>query len=311
MGKTKLLILSISATVAACLALSANAGVVFEGPISSSDERFNLQNDATDSAGGVEVDTTDDDNEWHEFLVSNPDKLKLGGGKTYKLSFDYVVKKVKVDDTRFYQLFRSGDDFSKDKGMGLWPGKAGEKGHKEFTVVLKDADYRLIIGVRFGGAIRIENLKIEDMTPAPLPAGVMIGSPLVPCDSFTLQANATVNNGGINVDTTGSGNEWNEYFHSSNDNLPFASGRSYKVSYDYVVSKADANAQLYHLFRIAGGEIAKDQGWEAWEAKAGDKGHKEFVAALNDPGYVFILGTRFGASVRIENLKIEDLSKKK
>jgi hypothetical protein len=41
------------------------------------------------------------------------------------------------------------------------PAKEGDKGHKEFSVTLSHPDYRLILGVHFGGAIRIENLKIE------------------------------------------------------------------------------------------------------------------------------------------------------
>ena len=227
-----------------------------------------------------------------------------------KFRFDYTINKVKVDDSKFYQLLRTGDDFSKDKGMDLWSGKPGTKGHKEFTARLNDSDYRLILGVHFGGALRIENLKIEDASPAPLPAGVIVGSPLVPDERLVLQGGAEIKNGGVEIDTTG--NEWNEYLYTASDTLAFEAGKSYKISYDYAVSKADANAQLYHLFRTGTGEDnSKDLCWEAWDTKAGDKGHKEFIAAPAEAGYRLIIGLHFGGAVRIENLKIEDLSKKK
>ncbi len=308
MGKGKIAVFA--AALAAGLALNAQAGALFEGAISGGDERVTIQNDATAVSGGVEIDTTSGDNEWNEFLITVPEKITLGGGKTYKISYDYTVSKVKVDDARFYHLLRSGDDFSKDKAMELWTAKPGSKGKKEFTVVLKDSDYRLILGVRFGGAIRIENLKIEDASPAPLPAGVLLGGPTVKDERLVFQCDADAVSGGVEVDTTSGSNEWNEYLFTAADVLKLEAGKTYKVSYDYSVKKAGANSQLYHLFRT-GSDISKDQGWEAWAATEGEKGHKEVVASLDEAGYRFILGVQFGAAVRIENLKIEDLSKKK
>ncbi|HBC88412.1 MAG TPA: hypothetical protein DCZ94_15795 [Lentisphaeria bacterium] len=157
----KLLLLSISVAVAAGIALSTEAAALLDGPLTNGDERFLLQNDAVAVAGGVEVDTTKDNVEWHEFIVSVPANLVLEAGKSYKISYDYVIKNVKDGKTKFYHLLRTGGDAKKDKGLEFWSDAAGAKGHKEFTALLKDADYRLILGVQFGGAIRIEKLRIE------------------------------------------------------------------------------------------------------------------------------------------------------
>lgn len=157
----KLFLLSILVAVAAGTTLNTKADAVLDGPLTNGDERFLFQNDAFVVKGGVEVDTTQDKAEWHEFIVSVPENLKLEAGKNYKVSYDYTIKNVKDTKTRFYHLFRTGNDAKKDKGMEYWSDTVGAKGHKEFTALLKDANYRLILGVQFGGAIRIENLKIE------------------------------------------------------------------------------------------------------------------------------------------------------
>ncbi|HCE43585.1 MAG TPA: hypothetical protein DET40_08555 [Lentisphaeria bacterium] len=159
--KKKMVLLSILVAVAAGMALSTDAAALLDGPLTNGDERFILQNDAFVVAGGVEVDTTKNSTEWHEFIVSVPANLVFEVGKSYKISYDYVIKNVKDEKTKFYHLLRTGGDAKKDKGLEFWSDAAGAKGHKEFTALVSDAGYRLIIGVQFGGAIRIEKLKIE------------------------------------------------------------------------------------------------------------------------------------------------------
>jgi hypothetical protein len=156
-----MLLLSVLVSLVAGTALNTQAENVLDGPLTNGDERFLLQNDAFVVAGGVEADTTKVKTEWHEFLVSVPANLVLEVGKSYKISYDYVIKEVNGEKTKFYHLLRTGSDAKKDKGLEFWSDAAGAKGHKEFTASLKDADYRLIVGVQFGGAIRIEKLKIE------------------------------------------------------------------------------------------------------------------------------------------------------
>ena len=161
--KKQLFLLSI---LAAGLTMNANAAPVVAGIADQDDERFNFQCGASVVYGGVEADTSTDKGEWHEFLVSVPEKLKLSEGRTYKISYDYIVKKAD-GNTEFYHVFRTGGDTGKDLGWERWTAKVGEKGHKEFTVLIKSPGYRFLIGILHGGAIRIENLKLEDVSPAP------------------------------------------------------------------------------------------------------------------------------------------------
>jgi aryl-phospho-beta-D-glucosidase BglC (GH1 family) len=159
--RKNMFMLTILAAFASGITFSAGATTILDGPLRQGDERFLLQNDATVVAGGVEVDTTKDHAEWHEFVVSVPANLVFEAGKTYKISYGYVIKDVKDEKTKFYHLLRTGGDAKKDKGLEFWSDAAGTRGRKEFSASLEDADYRLILGVQFGGAIRIEALRIE------------------------------------------------------------------------------------------------------------------------------------------------------
>lgn len=155
---------------AAAIALTianVHAGPILAGPLAANDSRLVLANGASIVSGGVEVDTTAAEGEYHEYLCSLPDKIKLESGKTYRLSYDYTVNKVGGDNTEFYHIFRTGVNYDLDKNE-FWSAAVGSKGHKEFTVKLDGADYKFILGVRFKGAIRIENLRLEEVAASAL-----------------------------------------------------------------------------------------------------------------------------------------------
>lgn len=145
--------------------LTPGPGVVFTPYFAPGDERVELNFEAEIKNDGVEVDTTGQDEEWHEFLRTQPEKVVLKSGGKYKIGYDYqVLKPLAGQDASFYHLVRTPDGMEKDQGMEQWQAATKEKGHKDFTVELEKADgYRLILGVRFKGAIRITNLKIEDL----------------------------------------------------------------------------------------------------------------------------------------------------
>jgi len=131
-------------------------------------DKFDLACGAVVVSGVVEVDTTASKNEWNEYLHSKPGTLKFASNKVYQVSYDYTVLKVGHPTTQFYQFFRSVPsrkgaspvtEYSED-----WIDEPGHKGHRESLVTLDSAkDYRFSMGVRLKGAIRIENLKIEEM----------------------------------------------------------------------------------------------------------------------------------------------------
>lgn len=304
-------LLTVATTLTMAMIINTPAATVLDGTIAAADERFVFHDDATAGKDGVAVDTTAAEGEWHEFLASVPEKVKLESGKCYCVSYDYTIKKVKNGDTKFYQLLRTGDDNTKDQAMDQWTAKEGDQGHKEFVVGLKHPGYRLILGVRFGGALVVKNLKIEDVSPAPPPPGFLLSGPITPDERLVLQHNAAVVKGGVEVDTTASPDEWHEYLSTAADTVTFESGKSYSIAYDYAVVKVkDSSTEFYHLLRT-GSDTDKDQGWETWTDTAGTKGHKELTVNPSETGYRLILGVHYGGAIRIENLKIEDLSKKK
>lgn len=135
-------------------------------------DKFVLVCGAAVVSGAVEVDTTASKNEWNEYLYNKPDVLKFEPNKAYKVSYDYTILKVGHPTTQFYQFFRSKPSREgvtpNTHGNENWSGEPGQKGHRESLVILNDSgkdhkDYRFSLGVRMKGAIRIENLKIEEM----------------------------------------------------------------------------------------------------------------------------------------------------
>lgn len=123
---------------------------------------------------------------------------------------------------------------------------------------------------------------------------------------FVLQGGAKLVSGGIYVDIPTGGGEWCEFLVSLPETMDFEPGKNYKISYDYTVSKAQDNTQFYQFLRVSGNS-AKDLGWAPWEAKPGEKGRKEFTVEPKEPGYSLIFGVRYAGSIRIDNLRIEEI----
>ena len=294
----------VSATAAIAMLTCANlkAGAILESPLIAGDESFGVNNGAAVVSGGVEVDTTADTNEWHEYFVSVPEKIKLEAGKSYRLSYDYTINKAANEKTQFYHIFRNGAEYSQDR-QESWSAASGSKGHKEFTAKLDAAGYRLILGVRNQGAIRIENLRVEEVV---VPSGIPFSGPVVTDARFLFADGAAVVGGGIEVDTTAGDIEWHEYFKTVPENVKFVSGKHYVISYDYKVVKiGGTDTEFYHLLRT-GNDNEKDVNMELWTEAAGSKGHKEITVALENPNYKLILGVRFKGAIRIENLNIAE-----
>jgi hypothetical protein len=284
---------------------------VFDGPLAD-DGRITLAFGATVADGAVSETATADD-EWHEYLVTVPEKVALKGGGVYRVTYDYLVTKdLAGNEPYFYHLLRAGDAGDNDRGWETFTAKTGEKGTRRFVATLAKMDgYRLIIGVHFAGGVKISNLIIEDLSPA---AGMVFVPYFVDADErVQLDNGATIAADAVTVDTSGDDDEWHEYLHTVPASVPLKSEGRYKISYDYQVTKAlgGGDASFYHLVRCPDGND-KDVGMEMWTAPMGDKGHKEFTAELQKAeGYYLILGIRFKGGIKISNLQIEDLAAKK
>ena len=293
----------------AALAQTPAPNVLFAGPISADQFEIIEANGASLVSGGVEADSSASDSEWHEFIRTLPEKTSLKPNKTYKFSYDYTVTKVGGEKTQFYHMLRSVDA-KKDIAGETWADAAGSKGHKEWFADLgSPTDFRFIIGIRFKGALRIENLRIEEIAdPAAvvLPTGVLFTGPLAREKRIQVMDGAKFVSGGVEVDTTAKTNEWHEFFRTVPETLKFAPNKSYKISYDYTVQKVgDGTTEFYHFVRPTENENSK--GWETWVEPAGSKGHKEFTVELDSAvDYKLIFGIHFKGAIRIENLNIAE-----
>lgn len=137
-----------------------SAKTLLERPIPG-DQRFRLQCGATVKDGAIDV-MTKGKQKWNEYLITSPEKVPFEAGKRYRIDYDYTIGSVQPN-TSFYQLLKSGNSGAKEIGWESWTGSAGEKGHKKLITTINASGYRFILGVCFNGAIRIENLKIEEL----------------------------------------------------------------------------------------------------------------------------------------------------
>ncbi len=101
---------------------------------------------------------------WNEFLHSDPRKLRLDAGATYRLQFEYEVLREPSggDSAMFYFLVRAAGTIQHDVGWLRWVEPAGTKGCRVVTFTTGELpDYYVIWGVRHHGAIRLFNLRLE------------------------------------------------------------------------------------------------------------------------------------------------------
>lgn len=308
--RARSLTLALLATVLASPVLSAPAKV-FEGPLAD-DGRLTLNHGAQYADGAVTVTTTAEE-EWHEYLVTVPEKVRLAANGVYRISYEYEVTKALTGaEPYLYHLCRASEAGDNDRGWETFTPKLGDKGKQKFVVSLANQkDYRLIIGLRFAGGVKLGKLTIEDLTPGP---GVVFAPYFVPNDErLALNNDAAVANDAVSVDTTPDAEEWHEYLHTVPEKVALKSSGKYKISYDFTVTKplGGGEAAFYHLVRTPDGN-EKDQGMDLWIANNGEQGHKEFVVELERAeGYYLILGVRYKGGIKIENLRIEDLAVKK
>lgn len=108
------------------------------------------------SAYGTAASTVD----WHEFLYSDKNKIRLEPGATYTVAFK--GKTVTNPGGFFYFLARTGTGgAAEDVGVQTWTNPTGAVYTKNFTFTLKSInDYYLIWGIHNGGGLSIDDITI-------------------------------------------------------------------------------------------------------------------------------------------------------
>jgi len=106
--------------------------------------------------------TVEQEREWFEFFHSDPVNLQFKAKGTYTVVFNYKVTEKKGDCT-FYFLARTATPGPgpSDKGWIDIKDPAGKTGTMLSTFTLDDFDdYFLVIGVRFQGAIAVDDIRV-------------------------------------------------------------------------------------------------------------------------------------------------------
>jgi len=100
--------------------------------------------------------------DWYEFLYSDPVKMKLEAGATYRVQFR--AKSISATGTNgsFYFLARTpSGGISQDVGVQHWSDVPGSPYSKTFTFTLGNyADYKLIWGIHNGGSISVDDIMV-------------------------------------------------------------------------------------------------------------------------------------------------------
>ncbi|MCY9704058.1 hypothetical protein M5X17_24010 [Paenibacillus alvei] len=98
---------------------------------------------------------------WAEFAYTEPSLIRFDKNTTYSVTFSY--KAIEAPHGYYYFLARSTDnDVAADTGWTTWSGQKGETSRKTvvFTTGEKE-NYYLIWGIQNGGAISIDDIRID------------------------------------------------------------------------------------------------------------------------------------------------------
>ncbi|MDT8975071.1 hypothetical protein RQP50_02300 [Paenibacillus sp. chi10] len=102
--------------------------------------------------------------EWNEYLHTDLNKIAFQPNTTYSISFSYkIINKIDNKDGYFYFLARAAyKSFTDDKAFTTWNEESGNVRTKTITFTTgSHSDYYLIWGIRHGGEISIDDIKIS------------------------------------------------------------------------------------------------------------------------------------------------------
>jgi len=148
----------------------AGARLVWSGVPESGPWRFASGAGRSVDASGRGVVLRATANGWNELVRSDPDRLPLRSGITYRLGFDYRVEESPhgESDATFYCFARAADSIDHDAGWQRWTGVAGGTGRRTLLITPeRSTPYHLVFGIRHQGAIRIEAVDLREIARAP------------------------------------------------------------------------------------------------------------------------------------------------
>ncbi|MEK5032868.1 hypothetical protein MKY96_15540 [Paenibacillus sp. FSL R7-0302] len=248
--------------------------------------------------------------EWTVFMISNFNKFKLEPNTPYSVTFSYKVIDKPANGGYFDFFVRSLTGNGKDDvGWLTWNEAIGTKGSKKVEFVTgANSDYFLNFGMRNGGAISIDDIKItkeaESFEKGNITATQYM--PLIGTLSMTQEPSKVVN-GAYSAYGVGEKNvEWTVFMISNFNKFKLEPNTPYSVTFSYKVIDKPASGGYFDFFvRSLTGNGKDDVGWLTWNEAIGTKGSKkvEFVTGANRD-YFLNFGMRYGGAISIDDIKV-------
>jgi hypothetical protein len=260
--------------------------------------------------------------EWFEFAHSRPSSLKLESNKSYRVSFNYkVLKDLANPEGYFYTLARTAKgDYSDDKGFTSWKASAGDFGHKVIDITTGEKEeYYIVFGMRWGGEITIDDVKVEQLPDASAFQGSINfenGSiTLSNCLTSTVNGSAgdlvsrddLVISGKYSIlGENKTGSQWYDFLYTDPTKVKILPNTTYTLSFKYKVIKETSGENFFQAFaRSDIGGVSNDTGTKTFMDDAGTVGEVSTTfTTKNFEDYKLAFGMKGSGAVVIDDIKL-------
>lgn len=249
---------------------------------------------------------------WKEFSYTDSDKFKFEGNTTYTVTFSYksIDMNASDNDRFFYFLARSTDNLE-DKGWMTWKDSTGNKGKKTVTFTTgSKANYYLIWGIHQGGALSLDDIKIEKVSES-FEQEAYSATNFFPVSGIITSDPAKVVSGSYSAFLSNSTAQGGKDFASTDTNkVKFQRNTTYTVSFAYkAVDMQPNDNNRYFYFSGRGMDNTEMKGWTIWNDVTGTKGMKTVTFTTGDQdNYYLFWGIHGMGALSIDDIIIQQLT---
>ncbi|XID93037.1 hypothetical protein ACF3MZ_00410 [Paenibacillaceae bacterium WGS1546] len=263
--------------------------------------------------------------EWVEFLHSSPSAtgLPLEAGESYTVRFKYKILTAPGAGGYVYFFADTASGGSAEsKGWIELTGAVGtiQTASASFTLNDRD-DYKLIWGLRKGGAVSIDDIvvekngrtvyeeRFENRQSLDLALTKLKTPPVSDGSAITAHKPLVVSGNQSLYAKSKSGAEWNEIIYSESAKLPLQANHTYTVVFQYKIIRTPGD-YLYFFARSPSGGDSSSKGWTELTGAAGGVYQGESTFTLeNRNDYYLVWGLRNGGEVSIDNIAVYEAGK--
>ncbi|MNO23563.1 hypothetical protein D3C76_133670 [compost metagenome] len=250
--------------------------------------------------------------EWREFTYTDSNKIKFEGNTTYSVTFSYKSIDMNVlNEGRFFYFLARSTDNLEDKGWTTWNDSTGNRAKKTVTFTTGSKEnYYLIWGIHKGGAISLDDIKIEKVSES-FERGTYSGTNFSPVSGIITSDPTKVVNGlysaFLNSNTFQTGYE---FACTDTNKLKFQKNTTYTVSFAFKsIDMQPEDINRYFYFTARGIDNAELKGWTTWSDSTGTKGTKTVTFTTgNEENYYLFWGIHGGGALSIDDIIINQLA---